>query len=171
MTTTDILLVLADIIQNELSLADGAIMIYNQDIIAPTTPGLYVVVGYVSGKAIGNVAELTDEDTGISETQSVSMQELIQIDLMSVDSNARQRKEEVIMALNSNYARQKMETYKMQIARIPGQFTDISAVEGHAMMTRFSMTITVLAVYTKNKAVGYYDDFSRAQPPTIVANR
>jgi hypothetical protein len=166
----DVLTILCDIIQHELGLASGQVMVYNQKILAPTTPGTYVVVGYIGGKAIGNVADVTDETVGINETQSVSMLEMIQIDVMSVDSSARLNKEQVIMALHSDYAQKAMELNLIQIARIPGQFNDVSGVEGTAMLNRYTMMINVLAVYTKTKAVDYYDDDSRCVPPTIVAN-
>lgn len=166
----DLLPVLCDIIQHELALADGKVMVYNQSFLAPTTEGLYVVLGYIGGKAIGNTAEVTDETTGINETQNVSMLEMVQIDLMSIDLSARLNKEQVILALHSDYAQKVMELNRMQIARIPGQFNDVSSVEGHAILTRFVMTINVLSVYTKTKAVDYYDENSRCVPPTIVAN-
>jgi hypothetical protein len=167
----DLLTIICDIIEHELDLDDGQVMVYNQQFLAPTTNGLFVVVGYVGGKAIGNNSEVTDEEAGISETQSISMYEMVQIDLMSIDSSARQQKEEVIMALNSDYAQKIMELNNIQISKIPGQFNDISGVEGVAILTRFTMTIGILAVYTKNSTIDYYDDDSRCVPPTIVANK
>ncbi len=166
----NLLTIICDIIQNELSLSDGQVMAYNPDIPAPTTPGLYVVVGYISGKAIGNTAAVKDEDTGISEDQSVTMLENIQIDLMSIDTSALDNKEQIILALHSDYAQKITETNIIRIFRIPSQFNDISQVEGHGILNRFTMTITVNAVYTKNKVVDYFDDNSRSVPPTIVAD-
>lgn len=166
----DLLTVICDIIHHELSLTSGNVMVYNQSIQAPTTKGLFVVVGYLGGKAIGNVNDVTDQSIGLKETQSISMSEMIQLDVMSIDSSARLRKEEIIMAFHSDYAQKAMETNRIQIARIPMQFNDVSGVEGVAMLTRFVMTLNVLAVYTKNKVIEYYDEHSRSVPPTIVAN-
>jgi len=161
----DILKIIADIIQNELSLSSGQVMIYNQSYKIPTTPGLYVVVGNLGGKAIGSNSEVTDEATGISETQTLSMLKIVQIDLMSIDSSARDNEADVIMALQSDYAQKTMEQNKIKIARIPSQFNDISEVEGHAMMTRLSCALNILALYTKNKAIDYYDVFTDVVPP------
>ena len=154
----DLLTIICDIIKNELSLSSGQVMVYNQEIEPPTTKGLYIVVGYLTGKAIGNSANVKDEDTGISEDQAVTMLEVIQLDIMSIDDSARQQKEQVIMALNSDYAQKIMETNRIKIFKIPGQFNDVSGVEGHGILTRFVMPITIMAVYPKNKVVDYFDD-------------
>ena len=101
---------------------------------------------------------------GLTEQQGVNMNELYQIDVMSADNTARLRKEEILMALASIYAQQLQEIYQMQIARIPTQFNDASAVEGGARMNRYTLTVAVNALYTKEKAAAYYDTF---QSPDI----
>lgn len=154
--------VLADIIQTELSLEDGRVMVYNQRFKAPTTKGMYVVLSYVSGKAIGNNSRTSEIESVYSETQEVAMHEVIQIDVMSdIDESgyceARARKVEVIMALGSQYAQRKSAERLMQIGRIPGDFNDISGVEGASLLSRYMMIVPIKALYVKTKTADYYD--------------
>ena len=171
MTTLKPIEAIADIIQTMLLLDSGRVMMSNQKFNISTAVGLYVVVSYVSGKAIGNNVYPTPVVGGMSSTSQVAMMELIQIDLFSVDTTARDRKEEIIMALNSNYAQEICDANNISIARIPSQFNDISGVENTAMLTRYVMTIPVFCLYTTvQNEVSYYSDFSRSVPAEVITN-
>lgn len=151
-------LVICDIIQHELELKDKQVLVYNNRADLDTGQGLQVVVAYLSGRPIANHNEVTDVQAGMLETQQVQVNELYQIDIMSADTSARRRKEEIVMALASVYAQQLQEKYQMSLARIPSSFVDVSDVEGAARMNRYSMTVAVNALYTKAKAAEYYDN-------------
>jgi hypothetical protein len=151
-------LIIADLLQSELGLSDSAVMLSYEKINISTDPGLYIVLDYVSGKAIGN-NNYFDSDA-IKEVQQVAMNHLIQIDLMSFDDSARTRKEEVIMALRSIAAQQAQDANAMQIARIPGEFINTASLENTKFLNRFTMTIVVKSIYTKTKTPQYYDTFS-----------
>ncbi len=152
--------VVADILKHEMDLADGQIMLDYEKINILPDPGLYVAVSYLGGKAIGN-NNYFDSDS-VKEIQEVAMQEIVQIDILSFDASARTRKEEVIMALRSVYSQNAQDANSMQIARIPGDFQNASSLEETKILNRFTMTITIKAIYRKEKDVEYYDKFSDA---------
>ena len=155
--------VIADIIVHELELEPSQIVLNYEKFDIPPEPGLFVVLSYVSGKAIGNVNESESTPAGMNEIQTVAMQHIIQIDLMSFDNTARTRKEEVIMALRSIYSQQTQEIYNMKIARIPEQFMNASSLEETKILNRFTMDLTIKSVYTKTKKADYYDSFKNVE--------
>lgn len=160
--------VLADIIQYELELPASQVMLEFQKADIPDTPGLYVVLSYVGpSKVIANVNEHFNNGTGpnfsMTEIQTLTMLHTIQVDLMSFDSSARLRKEEVAMSLRSLKAQYDMEAANMSIARMPGPFIDAHSLEGTAILNRFTTSVNITAVHRKTKVVGnYYDTFKVA---------
>lgn len=161
LTTREPVKVIADILKSEMGLADGQIMLDYEKINILPDPGLYIAISYIGGKAIGNNNYF--DSLTIKEIQEVAMSEIVQIDILSFDSSARKRKEEVIMALRSVYSQQAQELNVMQIARIPDGFQNISSLEETKILNRFTMTIVIKALYRKEKSVEYYDKFSDAQ--------
>ena len=68
---------IADVIESELGLASGQVMVTNQKYNIPKTPGLYVVVRYLAGKAIANNNYGNEEATAQDEVQELVMQEMV----------------------------------------------------------------------------------------------
>ena len=71
---------------------------------------------------------------------------LIQIDLMAFSkadgtNQARERKEEVLMALRSLAGEKAAEVNNLQLARNPALFMDVSDLEETEMLERYIMTI------------------------------
>jgi hypothetical protein len=173
--TREPILVLADIIKSELELTDtedskgntiSPVMIYNQKYIIPTTKGLFVALSIVSQKVIGSKNSTQPTTGGMQETQELSISTLIQIDAMSRNEQARTRKDEIIMALSSIFSQQAQDTYGMRIAQIPISWLDASAIEGTAILNRYSTTVTIYSITRKIKAMtSYYDDFD--EPPEL----
>lgn len=140
--------VLADILQNQLSLSDDAVVLAYEKNIIPAFNGLYVSLDYVGpAKCMANINEI-DPSTG-REIQSAAFSQLIQMDLMSYDATARRRKEEAAMALASVYAVQQMELYTMSIARNPSPFIDASSLEPTKHLNRFISTVQIFSVHRK----------------------
>lgn len=142
------ILVVADILQQGLGLADDAVALSYQKNILPKSNGLYVSLRYVGpAKCIANVNEFdaATED----EIQSCSYSNLVQMDLLSYDASARRRKEEATMAIASIYAVQQMEKYAMSIARNPSPWVDASSLEPTKRLNRFISTLTVFSVHRK----------------------
>jgi hypothetical protein len=163
------IVVLVDIIGREMELEAGRVMIANQRWPIPEDPGLYVMIQTISSKAIG--AKTWIEQVGVGAFEEVSqaaMNDLIQIDVMSADDSAVQRKEEVLLALTSIYAEKQMEADNLQIARIVQGFSNSSALEGASMLNRFTATVAVSWLKTKRKALTeYYDTIPT---PEVVPN-
>ncbi len=154
--------VIGDILASELGLRTtgptAQIMLTNERFNIPPTEDLYVAISYVDGKPIGN-NNYFDGNTVI-ETQQVVMLYHIQIDMMSFDASARQRKEEVYLALRSLFSQSQMEINNMQVSRMPSAFVDASSLEESKRLNRYTMTIAVTAMTTKEKAVAAtYDAF------------
>ncbi len=154
--------VLGTIIASEMDLrASGPncqIMLTNERFNIPINDDIYVALSYIDGKAIGNNNYF--DGNAAFEIQQVVMLYHIQIDIMSYGPEARRRKEEVFMALRSIFAQQQMEIQEMQIARMPAGFADASSLEATKMLNRFTMSVAVTAMFTKEKAVANtYDAF------------
>lgn len=160
---------IVDIIQTEMELEDGQVMLENQRWPIPKASGLYVYVRSISPKPIGTKVWFEDvPGGGVNEVQQVAMSDLIQIDVMSADETARARKEEVLMALNSIYAEKQMEADNLQIARLPQSFQNAGSLEGTTMMNRFTLTMSVKSLSTKRKATTEYYD--QIPTPEVVPN-
>lgn len=157
--------VLGDILQHELVLKNGTIMLTNEKWTIPKTQGLYVALGYASSRVICSKSELKTETN--EEVQTVTMLHMIQIDMMSFNGEARARKEEIPMALGSFYAEALMEQYQLQLARQPSPLIDASSLEETKRLNRFTTTIQVTAQHKKVKDASYYDQFN--QRPGFIA--
>src|SRR5580698_4839082 len=93
--------IIADIMVAQLGLLPGHIMLTNQKWFIPEDQGLFVSIGYVSGKVIGNTNYSVPTEGGMTEMQQLLMLYQIQIDLMSYDDSARVMKELAYMGLMS----------------------------------------------------------------------
>lgn len=165
--------VVREILKNQLGLTDDRIMFTNQKNFIPTD-GLYVNVSYVGpGKVIGPVTEWVDDGAGgLTEKLSMTMTDMIQIDILGMNNEPRTRRNDIVLALASIYSEMQQEKYGMQLARQPMSFLDTSFVEETKMVTRYTTTIFVTSIYQKDQPLGdFYIDFSRAVPPLLAANQ
>lgn len=154
-------LVLADIIKNCLSLADGQVFIYNQNFKLPETSGLFVIIQYNSSQEYASNNEFVPTDEGANEVMSLQVREEYTINVMSKDNTARTRKEEVKMALRSNYSQNQQGLYQFSIGRL-GNFVNVSELEGANVINRFALNVSLLAHYSKTLATDYYDTFTNS---------
>jgi hypothetical protein len=149
---------IVDIIRNELQLADDRVNVYNEKFNIPNDKFLFVGVAYKFSKVFGSKSETIDVDGDFSEKQGLNTQEHYSIMIFSRNHDALRRKEEVVMALGSIYARQQGDRYGFSIARI-APIQDVSGIEGAAILYRFEVDIVVLARYEKIKTVPWYGTF------------
>lgn len=165
---TDPIKVLRDIIQHELELDNEQVMLAYQKFNIPTK-GLYIVLTNTGASTI--IASIDDwEDDGaggLTEVQTLTILDSIQIDIMSFGSEARTRSMEVAMAIHSLYAEQAMEENSLQIARQPGPFRDTSFLESTEFLQRYTTDVKITSAMTKRKAADYFSDLSRAVPPLV----
>lgn len=155
--------IIGDIIKNCMTLTDDQIFIYNQDFKLPETSGLFVILQYNSSQNYSSVNEFIPAPEGTDTAEeSISMltKEDYTINVISKNDEARQRKEEVILSLNSNYSQNQQGTYQFQIARISNSFVNVSELEGAGMINRFAINISLLAHYNKTIDTVFYDDFT-----------
>jgi hypothetical protein len=153
--------ILVDIISTEMSLDADRVLIYNNKWNLPNNPDIFVSIASGSSKIISSVT--THDDRGASgfyEVQTLSMREMITIDIFSANSTGRTRKEEIIMALNSTYSQQEQEKYSIKISNLPNSFTDISQVEVSARLSRYNISFPVFSWRNKEKVVDYYETYS-----------
>jgi len=155
------LFLFCDIIQNQLNLAAGSVYLWDQKINIPIDGGLYVAVSSLNQKAFGS-SNSYNPTTGLVDTQSVNMQSDLQLDIFSRSTLARDRKEEIVMALDSVYAQQQMAMNSFSIGRLPSQFTNLSSVDGAAILYRYSITVRMQYFVTKTGSVPYYSSFPGA---------
>lgn len=152
-----------DVIQREMGLEDDHVYLWDLKINAPTDEGLFVAVSVLSAKPFGN-KRVMDEDG--NDLQSVNMQVDLSVDIISRSTAARDRKEEVIMALNSTYAESQQELNSFRIFPLSSSFVNLSQIDGAAIPYRFNIVVKMQYFVLKTKAIPYYDNFA----DTIVVN-
>lgn len=162
------LLLFCDIIQTELSLPQGRCYLWDQKLFQPTDSGLYVAVSVVSCKPFGSVNAFDGSGSNSNSVQFVNIYNQLQVDIISRDTEARDRKEEVIMALNSDYSRNQQTGNSFYIGQLPpgAQFTNLSEVDGAAIPYRFAISVAMQYFVTKTIATPSYDSFSTTQVNT-----
>jgi hypothetical protein len=156
---------LADVIQNQLGLEDGRVYIYDQKIFMPTDDGLFVALSMMMCKPFGVKTEF--DPIADKEIQSCNFFATVQMDIISRSTEALTRKEEVVMALRSQYAERQQALNAFQIGSLPTGFTNLSSADGAAIPYRFSISCGLQ--YSQKKIVGgeFYDTF---EAPEIVVN-
>jgi hypothetical protein len=159
---------LADIIQKQLGLPAGRVWLWDQKVIMPTDYDMFVVIGETMVKPFGS-ANFFDGATD-SQVISTNCYAEAQIDLYSRGPEARDRKEEVILALASNYAETQQELNGFHIARVPTGFSNLSILEydsGTAIPYRFTITVGIQYQVKRISSTQYYDTFS---DPSLISN-
>lgn len=147
-----------EIIAQQLGLANGQVMIYNQKWNVPQDSKLYVTLEVLNPKPFGNSNKSEIVNGVLCEVQSVNFSTMLQIDLWSRSTLALERKEEVIMALRSQYADRLMSAYSFWIAPITSTFVNLSSSDGAAIPYRFNLAVNVQYAVQKVKAVDYFDE-------------
>lgn len=152
------LLLFCDIIQKELVLPVGRVYIWDQKIMQPTDSGLYVAVSVMSPKPFGNSNRASSD--GLKSEQFVSMFAAVDIDIISRGPTARDRKEEVILALESDYARRQQNANSFYIAKLSSNFINLSEIDGAAIPYRYRITVNMQYAVQKVKPTSYFDNFT-----------
>ncbi len=161
----DTLLLFCDIIQNQLALPDGRVYLWDQKIMQPTDAGLYIAVAMLMCKPFGNTNKFDGSGSNSNSFQAVNNQATLQLDVISRDTSARDRKEEVLMALASNYAQTQQESNSFFIGKLPpgSQFVNLSNQDGAAIPYRFNISIGIQFSVVKTVPVASFDSFSTPQ--------
>lgn len=150
---------IVQIIRTEMGLNQQNIWIQSQNRkIPPQSNELYCVVGCVGFKPIHSKSRFLPNSQ--SEEQTVYGRADVQIDLMSRSNEARQRRAELLMALNSFYSKNVQDENCFRIFELPTFFHNTSGREGGSDINRFTLVIPTMTTEVKVKPVDYYDTFS-----------
>lgn len=157
------LLLFCEILQRELGLANGRVYLWDQKIMQPTDSDLYIAVSVPHCRPFGNVNRSTSSsDEGpLSSEQYISMLAVLDIDILSRSTQALTRKEEVLLALNSDYARRQGDANSFSVGKLPagGQFLNLSSVDGAAIPYRYRISVNMQYAYFKTAETSYFNDF------------
>ena len=164
------LLLMCDIIQNGMNLATDQTWIWDQKIFVPTDSRLYVGLSVPSCKPFGNINSIvSDPVQGMIQIQATNMSAIVDIDIISRGPDARDRKEQVLLALNSVYAEQQQEANSFYYGKLPAgsQFINLSNLDGAAIPYRYKISFRMQYMYSITSPAQYFGTFS---PPTLYLN-
>jgi hypothetical protein len=173
-SSPEILQVLVDIIRREMCLKADQVVIYNQRWIIPNDSRVYVSLHLLGSKPYGvnrgysSQSFLNPSDqtvtTVLNEEQSINTADMISVHVTGYGDTARVRRNEVMFALHSTYAEQKMEQYGFSIGQVPTSFADVSEAMGTAYLYRYAITFNVLYAQGVTKPVDYFDSIEVGEP-------
>jgi hypothetical protein len=97
------------------------------------------------------------------------MYAVLDLDIISRGPDARDRKEEVVMAFNSTYAQQQQEINSFYIGKLPpgAKFINLSEIDGAAIPYRYRISTVLQYTVTKTTPIQYYSSFS----DSIITNQ
>ncbi len=155
------LLLVWDIFKHELGLDDDHIYLWDQKIMQPKDSGLYVAISVPICKPIGNVNEISSVVSGMSQGQFVSMQAMVDIDVISRGPAARDQKESVLLAVQSVYSQQQQQANGFYLAPMSGRggFVNLSFVDGAAIPYRYRISLAMQYAYQYSQPSQYFDTF------------
>lgn len=164
----DALLLFCEIIQSELKLPIGRVYLWDQKMAQPTDAGLYIAVQMLSCKPFGNTNKFDGSGSNSNQFQSVNNMAILQLDIISRDTEARDRKEEVLMALASQYAETQQEANSFLIGKLPpgSQFVNLSEQDGAAIPYRFNIAVGMQYTVVKTTPVNSFGTFQTPQVNT-----
>ncbi len=157
------LMLLCEILQRELDLPDGYVYLWDQKINQPKDSRLYVAVSQLTTKVIGNNLGSVPTSGGMEQQQYIACKGSITLDVISRSSAALMRKEEVLMALASQYSRQQQDANSFSVATVPTAFANLSQVDGAAIPYRFQLTVGMFYSQPRVKPAEYFDQFDEPE--------
>lgn len=158
----DQLQVVCSVIREYMGLQQDQVYVYNQKFIIPKDNRLYVSVGLQSSKIIGNNSVFKNGE----ESQYITVQAGLSINVMSKSLQAVMLKDDVIMALRSNASQRAQYKNGIRIFAIPTTINDVSGLDGALIPYRFNVSINIMYSIKNKESVDYYDDFER----TLITN-
>ncbi len=163
--------IVVGLVRDYLGLEPDQVVVYNQKWRIPSDQRLYVTIGLLAQKPYGSTLEhlpFTDESgEGLKEVVTLNSQESLSVNVYSRGQLAIERKDEVIMAFGSTAAQQLCEQHSIKLGRLPLAMTDVSGLDGVAILNRFVATINLLCARRQERVVQY---FNRFQVTGIIIN-
>lgn len=146
---------LCDVLSRELELDSGRVFLWDQKVFKPVDDGLYIPVGIINLKPFSSINRFVDGES----IQAANFSAQVSIDVISRGMAAVTRKEEVMMALKSNYSEAQQNLNGFRIFPLTTGFTNLSHLDGSAIPYRFNLTVNIQYQVTKVKAVPYFENF------------
>ena len=149
-------IILCDIIATEMTLDPSRVVVYNQNWKPPKDEDIYVIVSFSYSQIISSTNRY-NALTG-QEKKSVTKADYFNVEITSKNTDAKYRKEEIIMALTSSYSEQKQEENQIKISR-NNRILDLSFIDGGSSLHRYRIPVIINNMNTKNDIVEYFDKF------------
>lgn len=150
--------IIKQILVNQMGIDKSRVWAYNSNIDLPQDSNLFIILHYGERTPISNTIRYKTTQNGLNEVQSMNVAENVIVSVMSKNNDARDKAPEVVMAMNSTFARQQQAENKMHIS-ILGDVLDNSFLEATSRINRFDVQLRVFVSFDKIKAVDYYDKF------------
>lgn len=153
-----------DVIKQGMGLDDDQIWLWDQKVKIPNDYRLYIAVETLSCRPFGNTPKFRGNEVDqLKDVQSANFQATLSVDIFSRDTSARDRKEEVILALNSNYSQSQQELNSFRIFTISGRFVTLNEVDGAAIPYRFNISVNIQYFVYKTISIPFFDTFNEPQ--------
>lgn len=153
------LALVADILENFMGLQNGQVMIYNQKYDIPKDTKIYIAINFVSNKPYGNVKKSEEIAGDLYSIQEINNGAVIDLDIMCRTMEALERKEEMLLALKSDYSINQQAFNSFYVSNISQSFLNLTTEEGPALLYRFKTTVALQYTVRRTKKVDYYDQF------------
>lgn len=154
------LLLFADILQTCLALDQGRVYLWDQKIFQPIDYDLYVAVSVPVCKPFGNNATSGMDDSGNpTQGQYTNMWAQVDVDVISRGPAARDRKEEVVLALYSNYSEAQQEANSFKISRVSTNFVNLSNIDATAIPYRYKISCAMQYCVSITSPIPYFGNF------------
>ncbi len=158
-TVKNVLTRVCDIIQGFMGLNADQVYVWDEKIKIPTDTKIYITVAQATPKVFGTKREYVSAGGGLQEQITLQMACAFQIDIFGKTSEARDRKEEVLMALSSTLSQQTQEANGFYVAPQSTSFVNLSEIDGAAIPYRFTISVNVQYQVSKTPQVDYYDTY------------
>lgn len=150
--------IVKQILDTQMQMPAGRVFAYNSNVDLPKDSDLFIPLFYTERRPIANNTRMLSTTKGVEEHQTSNIVEDVIISLMSRDTSARDRVQDVFMALRSYYSQDLQAKNKLHISTI-GEAYDKSFLEATSMFNRFDIKIRVFRSYEKINSIDYYDKF------------
>jgi hypothetical protein len=152
-----------NVLQTAMGLTANQVYLWDQKIDIPKDSRLYIAVGVLSCKPFASNTSYNGSGSGLDATQSVNMSATLSVDAFSRGPEARNRKEEIILALNSFYSEQQQELNSFRIFPLSKEFVNLSEVDGAAIPYRFNLSVNIQYFVKSTQPIQYFSDFQNTQ--------
>lgn len=163
---TQILQSIAGVIRRSLHLSGEQVILARQKYEIPSDSSLLVVLSLEEPRPIGNNSRtVPDAALGMKENQYLSMRDLVQIDVLAMTNpktganEARDKRNQVVLALQSVLSEQEQESLQYSLARVPASFANTSALEATQFLERYTATVAVFYGEEADQYPSYFDSF------------